>query len=89
MAQHRAFLPREDHRSAIDSHNSLCGSSISGVVNMRQHLAEIAHVDQRAADQTITEMIGLGLGNAVCIDAGFDHRICALAQRHNLRIRLS
>ena len=34
-----------------------------GVVNMRQHLS------QRSADRAIAEMIGLGFGNAVGVDA--------------------
>ena len=30
------------------------------VVNMRQHLGLIAHVEQRSADRAFVEMIGLG-----------------------------
>jgi hypothetical protein len=40
-----------------------------GVVNMRQHLSQVAHVEQRSADRAIAEMIGLGFGNAVGVDA--------------------
>jgi hypothetical protein len=31
-----------------------------GVVNVRQHLAEVAHVEQRPADRAFFEMIGRG-----------------------------
>jgi hypothetical protein len=35
------------------------------VVNMRQHLPEVPHVEVRPADRAIAEMSGLGLGDAV------------------------
>jgi hypothetical protein len=34
---------------------------------VRQQLSEIAHIDQRAADRAIAEMVDLGLGDAVWI----------------------
>jgi hypothetical protein len=39
------------------------------VVNTRQHLVEVAHVDIGPAERAIAEMIGLGIGNAVRIEA--------------------
>ena len=39
------------------------------VVNMRQHLLEVAHVEPFPAARTFHEMIGLGFGRAVRIDA--------------------
>jgi hypothetical protein len=36
---------------------------------MRQHLSQVAHVEQRSADRAIAEMIGLGFGNTVGVDA--------------------
>jgi hypothetical protein len=41
---------------------------------MRQHLSQVAHVEQRSADRAIAEMIGLGFGNAVGVD-GLDGRL--------------
>jgi hypothetical protein len=38
-------------------------------VHIGHDLPEVAHVDQRATDRAIAEMIGLGLGDAVGIDA--------------------
>jgi hypothetical protein len=38
-------------------------------MHMREHLVEIAHVEIRPADRAISEMIGLGFGNAVGIEA--------------------
>jgi hypothetical protein len=35
---------------------------------MRQHLSQVAHVEQRSADRAIAEMIGLGFGNAVGVE---------------------
>ena len=46
-------------------------------MNMRQHLPEVPHVNARPAYRAIAEMIGLGLGNAVSVDAGIvrDHEL--------------
>jgi hypothetical protein len=38
-------------------------------MDMRQHLAEVPHIDERSAYRTIAEMIGLGSGDTVNIDA--------------------
>jgi hypothetical protein len=45
------------------------------VVHMRQHLLEVAHVEPFSAARALHEMIGLGFGDAVSIDAGiaWDH----------------
>ena len=47
------------------------------VVNMHQNLAEVAHVEPFAAAGAFHEMIGLGFGEAVRLDAaifnGFRH----------------
>jgi hypothetical protein len=40
------------------------------VVNVRQHLTEVAHVEPLATPWAPHEMIGLGTGNAVSIEAG-------------------
>ena len=34
------------------------------VVNMRQHLVEVAHVEKGSADRAVVEMIGLNFGEA-------------------------
>ena len=39
------------------------------VVNMREHLAEIAHIEPFPAARTFHEMIGLSFGDAVRIEA--------------------
>jgi hypothetical protein len=39
------------------------------VVNMRQHLAEVAHVEPLSTAGTLVEMIGLGFGDAIGVDA--------------------
>jgi hypothetical protein len=39
-------------------------------MRMRQHLAEVAHVEQRAADWASGEMVQLSLGDAVNVAAG-------------------
>jgi hypothetical protein len=39
------------------------------IVNMRQHLSQIARVDKRPADRAIAELIGFGFGGAVRIEA--------------------
>jgi hypothetical protein len=39
-------------------------------MDMRQHLPEIPHVELCPADRAISEMIGLGFGDHVRIDAG-------------------
>jgi hypothetical protein len=41
-----------------------------GVVNMREHLAEVAHVEPFSAGGAFHEMVGLGFGGAVRICAG-------------------
>jgi hypothetical protein len=38
-------------------------------VHMRHHLGEVAHIDQRAADGTVSEMLGLRPVQIVHIDA--------------------
>jgi hypothetical protein len=40
------------------------------VVDVRQQLVEVAHVEPFSAARALYEMIGLGLGDAVRIDAG-------------------
>src|ERR1700751_4186483 len=40
------------------------------IVNVRQQLTEIAHVEIGPADRAIAEMIGLGFGDAISVNAG-------------------
>jgi hypothetical protein len=40
----------------------------------RQDLAEVAHVEPLTAARTFHEVIGLGLSDAIGINARFDHR---------------
>jgi hypothetical protein len=54
-------------------------------MNVRQHLPEVAHIHERAADRAISEMIRLGLSDAVRINAAIlpnlDHRSHASLRR--------
>jgi hypothetical protein len=49
------------------------------VMYMCQHLLKVPHVDIRAADRAISEMIGLGFRDTVSINAG-PHRYCSTAR---------
>jgi hypothetical protein len=40
-------------------------------VNVRQHLPEVAHVQIRTADRAIPEMVSLGFGDAVSVEASY------------------
>jgi hypothetical protein len=40
------------------------------IVNVRQQLTEVAHVEIGPADWAIAEMIGLGFGDAISVSAG-------------------
>jgi hypothetical protein len=42
------------------------------VVDVRQHLAEVPHVHERAADRAIAEMVKFGLSDAIAIVALHD-----------------
>jgi len=53
------------------------------VVNMRQHLGLIAHVEQRSADRAFVEMIGLG---SISQPPGSKRIDLELRKRHGLML---
>jgi hypothetical protein len=56
-------------------------------VDVRQHLGQVAHVEQRPSDRTVPEMIGFGFGHAIRIDAGIarDHKSSPMPLKNGWR----